>query len=101
MPRTSEVKCIVSNLNPHFAHAGEQLKAALSGKVLLSVSLPSPWDRVVELSFGVRPGDAYTHRLLLEVRTFVAAVDAHLLQFPNISLEVQVVVHTHSDALHA
>lgn len=36
--------------------------------MLLSVKMPAPWDRVVELSFGVRPGEEYTHRLLLEVR---------------------------------
>ena len=47
--------------------AGEQLQQALGGSVLLSVRLAAAWERVVELTFGVRPGEAYTHRLLLEV----------------------------------
>ena len=47
--------------------AGEQLQQVLGGAVLLSVQLPAPWERVVELTFGVRPGEDYTHRLLLEV----------------------------------
>lgn len=46
---------------------GEQLQRALGGSVLMSVRLAAPWERVVELTFGVRPGEEYTHRLLLEV----------------------------------
>ena len=52
--------------------------------MLLSVRLPAPWERVVELSFGVRPGEAYTHRLLLEVRAacdnFHSVLSSSLLQ---------------------
>ena len=70
-------------------HAGEQLKAALSGKVLLSVRLPSLWDRVVELSFGVRPGDAYTHRLLLEVRTHSTPCDGQCMHSRHFNFHIE------------
>ncbi|KXZ49158.1 hypothetical protein GPECTOR_23g85 [Gonium pectorale] len=46
---------------------GEQVHSALTGLVLVGVSLPAAWERVAELAFGVRPGEAPSHRLVCEV----------------------------------
>lgn len=46
---------------------GEQLHAALRSRILQRVSLPAPWERVVELQVGDRASDHPTMRLFLEV----------------------------------
>eukprot|EP00878_Enallax_costatus_P010306 GHUV01010756.1.p1 GENE.GHUV01010756.1~~GHUV01010756.1.p1 ORF type:complete len:558 (+),score=193.14 GHUV01010756.1:1099-2772(+) len=44
-----------------------QATAQLKGLVLLSAQLPVPWERVVQLDFGTRPGDAPSRQLFCEV----------------------------------
>ncbi|GLC41662.1 hypothetical protein PLESTB_000691300 [Pleodorina starrii] len=46
---------------------GEQIHGALSGLVLVDVALPAAWERVADLRFGVRPGEAPSHHLYCEV----------------------------------
>ncbi|WP_338441788.1 NFACT RNA binding domain-containing protein [Synechococcus elongatus IITB4] len=45
----------------------QQLQAVLKGFALIDLQLPQPWERIVALSFGDRPGDPPRFRLLLEV----------------------------------
>ncbi|WIA33408.1 hypothetical protein OEZ86_006542 [Tetradesmus obliquus] len=44
-----------------------QASAQLKGLVLLSARLPAPWERVVQLDFGARPGEAPSKRVFCEV----------------------------------
>lgn len=44
-----------------------QVSSHLKGRVLLSVSLPAPWERVAQLDFGQRPGEAPSNRLYCEI----------------------------------
>jgi hypothetical protein len=44
-----------------------QLRTELGGKVLTAVGLPGAWERVAELGFGSRPGEAASHVVALEV----------------------------------
>ena len=46
--------------------AAGQMQAALRGLVLLEVSLPVPWERLVEMRLGPRL-DESSHHLFLEV----------------------------------
>eukprot|EP00879_Flechtneria_rotunda_P017853 GHRR01018713.1.p1 GENE.GHRR01018713.1~~GHRR01018713.1.p1 ORF type:complete len:705 (+),score=256.20 GHRR01018713.1:640-2754(+) len=45
----------------------EQAYVQLKGLVLVSAGLPAPWERVVQLDFGNRPGDIPSRRLMCEV----------------------------------
>uniref|UniRef100_A0A383VBP0 NFACT RNA-binding domain-containing protein n=1 Tax=Tetradesmus obliquus TaxID=3088 RepID=A0A383VBP0_TETOB len=44
-----------------------QASAQLKGLVLLSARLPAPWERVVQLDFGARPGEAPSKSVFCEV----------------------------------
>ncbi|KAF6261230.1 fibronectin-binding protein A N-terminus-domain-containing protein [Scenedesmus sp. NREL 46B-D3] len=44
-----------------------QATAQLKGLVLLSARLPAPWERVVQLDFGSRPGEAPSRSVFCEV----------------------------------
>ncbi|KAL3139492.1 hypothetical protein ABBQ38_003816 [Trebouxia sp. C0009 RCD-2024] len=46
---------------------GEQVEATIKQLVLLDAVVPQPWERVVQLSFGVRPATPPTHHIFLEV----------------------------------
>jgi hypothetical protein len=45
----------------------EQGNVQLRGLVLTDVSMPQPWERVVQLSFGTRPGEPPSRRAYVEV----------------------------------
>ena len=47
--------------------AASQVRDTVGGRVLVGVSLPAPWERVVELCFGQRPGEPPSHHLYVEV----------------------------------
>lgn len=47
--------------------SGEQVEATIKQLVLLDAVVPQPWERVVQLSFGVRPATPPTHHVFLEV----------------------------------
>lgn len=47
--------------------AAVQASAQLKGLVLLSARLPAPWERVVQLDFGARPGEAPSKSVFCEV----------------------------------
>jgi hypothetical protein len=49
------------------AAAVAQATAQLKGLVLLSARLPAPWERVVQLDFGSRPGEAPSRSVFCEV----------------------------------
>ena len=46
---------------------GQQLNANLKGAVLSDVELPRQWDRIIDLSFAPRLGDAVSHHLVCEI----------------------------------
>ncbi|EFJ52975.1 hypothetical protein VOLCADRAFT_78603 [Volvox carteri f. nagariensis] len=63
---------------------GEQVREALCGLVLVEVSLPAPWERVANLQFGVRPGEAPTRHLYCEImarysNVILASADGEVL----------------------
>ena len=47
--------------------SGEQIQSQVRGLVLLDATVPQQWERVVQLSFGPRPGTPPTHHIFFEV----------------------------------
>lgn len=58
--------CLISNVFAVVLCA-LQATAQLKGLVLLAAGLPCPWERVVQLDFGVRPGEAPSRKVFCEV----------------------------------
>lgn len=46
---------------------GQQVEGALKGCVLANVTLPNPWDRILQLSFSTRLGESASHHLYCEI----------------------------------
>ena len=49
------------------AGLGPLLHSRLAGRVLTGARLPTPWERVIELSFSARPSSGPEHRLYYEL----------------------------------
>jgi hypothetical protein len=62
------VVCVCADLRADALDvAAAQATAQLKGLVLLSARLPAPWERVVQLDFGSRPGEAPSKSVFCEV----------------------------------
>eukprot|EP00798_Chlamydomonas_sp_ICE-L_P021695 gene21695-28718_t len=46
---------------------GEQVQSNLNGLVLIGAKMPEPWERVIQLQFGERPGESPSHFIYCEV----------------------------------
>lgn len=47
--------------------AGEQIQSQIRGLVLLDATIPQVWERVVQLSFGKRPGTPASLHIFFEI----------------------------------